>query len=51
MTLFQIFVTAVVDTGGKFTSGIVDNGGNLPLESTTQRYRWQNLLPVTPVAS
>jgi hypothetical protein len=30
-----LFVTGVNDTGGKFTAGVVDTGGNLPPVSTT----------------
>jgi hypothetical protein len=27
-TVFPLFATVVVDTGGQFTAGIVDTGGN-----------------------
>jgi hypothetical protein len=46
-----LFATSVVDkTGGKFASGVVDTGGNLPLASLTPV---TNLPPVslTPVAN
>jgi hypothetical protein len=33
--LFQLFVTDVVDTGGKFPAGVIDTGANLPPVSTT----------------
>ena len=44
LILFRLFVTGVVDTGGKFHAGVVDTGANLPPVSTTQWYGWQNLL-------
>jgi hypothetical protein len=28
--LYPVFATSVVTTGGKFTAGVVDAGGNLP---------------------
>jgi hypothetical protein len=35
LTLFPLFATGVVDTGGKFAAGVVDTGGNLPPVSLT----------------
>jgi hypothetical protein len=32
--LFPLFATVVVDTGGKFSAGVVETGGNLPPVST-----------------
>jgi hypothetical protein len=45
--LFQLFVTRVNDTSGKFTAGVVATGGKLPPASLT------NLPPVSlpPVAN
>ncbi len=28
--MFPLFVTGVIDTGGKFAAGVVDTGGKLP---------------------
>jgi hypothetical protein len=33
--LFTLFATSVVDPRGKFSSGVVDSGGNLPPELLT----------------
>ncbi len=40
--MFPLFATCVVDSGGKFTAGVVDTGGNLPLVSVKT--------PAVPVA-
>jgi hypothetical protein len=41
-----LFTTSVAYTGGKFTAGVVDTGGNLPPASLTP-HRWQILPPVS----
>jgi hypothetical protein len=35
LILFPLFATFVIDTGGKFTAGMVDTVSNLPPVSTT----------------
>ncbi len=48
--MFQLFATGVVDTGSKFTFGVIGTDDNLPLVSLTnlppyqrqRRYWWQN---------
>jgi hypothetical protein len=58
LILFPFFATHVVDTGGKittggkFTAGVVDVGGNLPPLSLTTAAIMQPLstIPVVPVA-
>jgi hypothetical protein len=39
--LLLLFATGANDTGGKFSAGVVDTGGNLPLASLTPVDRWQ----------
>jgi hypothetical protein len=43
--LLPLFATQVVDTGGKFTAGVTDTGGNFLLVSLTPVEN----LPLAPV--
>jgi hypothetical protein len=49
--IFPLFVTEVIDTGGKFAADVVDTGGKLPLVSFTPAANlqnwWQNLPPLS----
>jgi hypothetical protein len=44
LILFPLIATGVNGTGGKFSAGVVDNGGNLPLALLTPA---ANLPPVS----
>jgi hypothetical protein len=47
LVLFPLFATGVNDTGGKFSVGGVDTGGNLPPASLTSLTPAANLPPVS----
>ena len=47
LILFPLFATGVYDTGGKFTAGVLDSGGNLPPMANLPPV---SMTPVVPLA-